>query len=46
MAANSSLRFRLAFFGQQGIATGDQPFAGVVGVGELGQVALVEQAEL
>ena len=36
----------LAFFGQERIATSDQPFAGVVGMGELGQVALVEEAEL
>ena len=35
-----------SFFGQQGIATGDEPFVGVVGMGELGQVALVEEAEL
>ena len=46
MAAKSSVRLRVALFGQQGIATGDEPFPGVVGVGELGQVALVEEAEL
>jgi len=32
--------------GQQGVAAGDQPLAGVVGVGDLGQVVLVEQRQL
>jgi hypothetical protein len=36
----------LALLGQEGITTGDQPFAGIVGVGELGQVTLVEEGEL
>ena len=36
----------LAFLGQEGVATGDEPFTGVVGMGELGQVTLVEEAEL
>ena len=32
--------------GQGGVAAGDQPFPGVVGVGDLGQVLGVEQAHL
>jgi hypothetical protein len=35
-----------AFGGQGGVAAGDEPFAGVVGVGDLGEVLLVEQAHL
>ena len=38
--------FAGALVGQGGVAAGDQPFAGVVGVGDLGQVLLVEQAHL
>ena len=32
--------------GQERVAAGDQPFSGVVGVGDLGQVGLVEQGQL
>ncbi len=35
-----------ALGGQRGVAAGDQPLAGVVGVADLGQVMLVEQAHL
>jgi hypothetical protein len=35
--------FAGSFIGQCRVAAGDQPFAGVVGVGDLGQVGLVEQ---
>ena len=38
--------FAGAFGGQGGVAAGDQPFAGVVGVADLGQVVGVEQAHL
>ena len=38
--------FAGAFGGQQRVAAGDQPLAGVVGVGDLGQVLLVEQGQL
>ena len=31
------------FGGKGAVAAGDQPFAGVVGVGDLGQVGLIEQ---
>ena len=40
------LAFAGAFGGQRRVAAGDQPFAGVVGVGDLGEVLLVEQAHL
>ena len=46
VAANSSLRLRVRSSAKQRVATGDEPFVGVVGMGELGQVALVEEAEL
>src|SRR5208283_2401402 len=38
--------FAGAFDSQGGVAAGDQPFAGVVGVGDLGQILGVEQAHL
>ena len=46
VAASSSCAFAGTFGGQGGVAAGDQPFAGVVGVGDLGQVLGVEQAHL
>ena len=38
--------FAGAFDGQERVAAGDQPLAGVVGVGDLGEVVCVEQAHL
>ena len=38
--------FAGAFVGQRRVAAGDQPFAGVVGMGDLGEVGLVEQGQL
>ena len=38
--------FAGALGGQGRVAAGDQPFAGVVGVGDLGEVLLVEQGQL
>src|SRR5664279_1885272 len=38
--------FPCAFGGQGGVTAGDQAFPGVVGVGDLGEVGLVEQAHL
>ncbi len=46
VAASSSEPFAGAFGRECGVAAGDQPFPGVVGVADLGQVLGVEQAHL
>jgi len=46
VASSSSVRLRVRSAGQGGVAAGDQPFAGVVGVADLGQILGVEQAHL
>ena len=46
VAASSSRAFAGTFGRQRGVAAGDQPFPGVVGVADLGQVLGVEQAHL
>ena len=47
LGGGQQLRAFAGAFGRQGgVAAGDQPFAGVVGVADLGQVLGVEQAHL
>ena len=46
VAASSWVRLRARWAANSGVAARDQPFAGVVGMGDLGQILLVEQAHL
>jgi hypothetical protein len=46
VASSSSLRLRARSWARAGWRRGDEPFAGVVGVDDLGQVLLVEQRHL